>query len=87
MILSQLRDYIAERRRLSLQDMANHFDTDAEALRGMLAMLERKGRVRKLAAGSACGGCCKCDQASPELYEWVDAATGDTKLATPITLP
>ncbi len=74
MILSQLRDYLAERCRLSLQDMANHFDADPEALRGMLAILERKGQVQKLAAGTACGGCCKCNDAAPELYEWVDGA-------------
>jgi putative ferrous iron transport protein C len=86
MILSQLRDYIAERRRLSLQDLANHFDTDPEALRGMLAILERKGRVRKLAAGAACGGCCNCDQAAPELYEWVQEGA-DAGSATLVKMP
>jgi putative ferrous iron transport protein C len=71
MILSDIRDYLAERGRASLVDMANRFDTDADALRGMLAVLERKARVRKLPVGSACGGCCNCDQAAPELYELI----------------
>jgi ferredoxin len=35
-------------------------------------VLERKGRVRKLAPGRICGGCAKCDQVAPELYEWRD---------------
>jgi hypothetical protein len=73
MILAELRDYLAEHRRVSLQDMAHRFDADMHALRGMLATLERKGRVRKLPAGSVCGTCARCDQAAPELYEWVDA--------------
>ena len=73
MILADLRGYLAEHRRASLIDMANRFDTDSEALRGMLATLERKGRVRKLPPGTGCrSGCCKCDQTTPERYEWVD---------------
>jgi DNA-binding IclR family transcriptional regulator len=72
MILAELRSYLTEHRRVSLADMANRFDTDADALRGMLATLERKGRVRKLPPGTRCySACCGCDQASPELYEWV----------------
>ena len=72
MILADLRRYLAERRRASLVDIANRLDTDAEALRGMLATLERKGRVRKLPPGAACQGTCGgCNQAAPELYEWV----------------
>jgi putative ABC transport system permease protein len=39
----------------------------------MLAALERKGRVRRLTAGAACGGCSKCSGASAELFEWVNA--------------
>jgi predicted ArsR family transcriptional regulator len=72
MILAELRRYVAEHRRVSLMDIANRFDTDADALRGMLTVLERKGRVRKLAPGSLCtSGCAKCGQTAPELYEWV----------------
>jgi predicted ArsR family transcriptional regulator len=71
MILAELRGYLAEYGRASLVDMANRFDTDPEALRGMLATLERKGRVRKLPPGTACRGGCSCNQAAPELYEWV----------------
>jgi hypothetical protein len=72
MILADLRSYLTERRRASLVDIANRLDTDAEALRGMLATLERKGRVRKLPPGTLCHGTCGgCNQAAPELYEWV----------------
>jgi len=75
MILSELRSYLAEHKRAALSDMARHFATDANALRGMLTTLERKGRVRKLPAGTDCGaGCCGCDQARPELYELLDTS-------------
>ena len=72
MILSELRTYLAEHQRVALIDLAHRFDTDSDALRGMLTTLERKGRVRKLPTGSACGGgCSKCDPASLEIYEWI----------------
>ena len=77
MILSDLTHYLAEQKRVALTDISYHFDTDPQALRMMLSMLERKGRVRKLPAGTPCsGGCCHCDPASIEIYEWVDAADG-----------
>jgi len=73
MILSELRSYLAEHQRAALNDMARHFDTDADALRGMLVTLEHKGRVRKLPADTHCdSSCCGCDQASLELYESLD---------------
>jgi len=77
MILSELRSYLVEHKRAALTDMARHFDTDPDALRGMLATLEHKGRVRKLPAGTRCdSSCCRCDQASLELYESLDTGNG-----------
>lgn len=73
MILSDLRDYLKTHRRVALQDMAYRFDTEPDALRGMLQKWISKGRIRKLPTGTACGGgCCKCDSGSIELYEWVE---------------
>lgn len=74
MILSELTAYLAEQKRVALIDLAHRFGSDPQALRGMLSMLERKGRARKLPTGTVCGGgCSKCDPASIEIYEWVDA--------------
>lgn len=74
MILSDLNHYIAQHRRVSLQDMRHHFDADTDALRAMLEVLERKGRVRKLPSGGLCSssGCSKCGLAPPELYEKIE---------------
>lgn len=76
MILSELTNYLAEQRRAALIDLSHHFRSDPEALRGMLSLLERKGRIRKLPTGTPCSsGCGKCDSASIEIYEWVDAVS------------
>jgi hypothetical protein len=72
-ILSDLRSYLKEQRRVSLTDLANHFGVEAEALRGMLGKWISKGNLRKLPSGTVCASsCCKCDPASIELYEWID---------------
>lgn len=71
MILSQLSDYLKTHGRAALTDMAVHFDTAPEALRAMLGVLERKGRVTRLPAGTPCaGGCCKCSADRIEIFEW-----------------
>jgi putative ferrous iron transport protein C len=72
MILSDLRNYLKDQKRVTLKDLESRFDIDADALRGMLGTWINKGYVRKLPTGTACSsGCCKCDPALTELYEWV----------------
>ncbi len=73
MILSQIRDYLRQRQRVALRDLCNHFQTDTDALRAMLAVWINKGKVRKMPVSKNCGSsCCKCDAALTEFYEWVD---------------
>lgn len=72
MILARVTDYLKTHRRAALVDMANGLDATPEALREMLSVLERKGRVQKLPTGTACGGGCnKCSPSDVEIYEWV----------------
>ena len=73
MILSDIRDYLRQRGQASLSDIALHFDSEPDAIRGMLDTWVRKGRVVKLDGGSACGGCNQCDAAANEVYQWVSA--------------
>jgi len=71
MILAEVRSYLQTHRRATLHDMAIHFGTDPDALRGMLSKWEAKGKVVKLPAGTPCGSaCCHCDPATIEVYEW-----------------
>lgn len=72
MILSDLRAYLRSQHRVALADLINHFDMDADALRGMLDKWISKGKVRKLPLKASCGtGCCQCDTTLTEIYEWV----------------
>jgi hypothetical protein len=72
MILSRVNDYLKQHKRASVTDMAHGLDTEPDALKAMLSTLERKGRGRRLPAGTACsGGCGKCAPKTVELYEWV----------------
>ncbi|MDQ7091122.1 MAG: FeoC-like transcriptional regulator [Methylococcales bacterium] len=73
MILSKLRDYLKQQQRVTLHQLVVHFDCDADALRGMLGKWISKGKVQRLNPNSNCGtGCCQCDPALTELYEWVE---------------
>ncbi|MDX2142117.1 MAG: FeoC-like transcriptional regulator [Rhodospirillaceae bacterium] len=69
--MTDLRDYLSNRKRASLSDLAVHFDTPPEALTGMLAVWMAKGRVRRLRDHLPCGTCGKCESATTDIYEWV----------------
>lgn len=73
MILSEIKRYFKQQKCLALQDLALHFDTHPDAMRGMLEHWIRKGKLRKevVRQGCTCSGCSKCDSASLEMYEWV----------------
>jgi predicted ArsR family transcriptional regulator len=74
MILARVENHLRQSKRASLTDLAEVLDTHPEALRGMLDMLVRKGRIRRLPSGTACGGgCSKCKPETVELFEWINA--------------
>lgn len=78
-MLSRLSNYVRERRRVNVADMALALESTPEALVPMLDTLERKGRVRKIEGAPGCGStCCKCDSAKVVVYEWAHALTADT---------
>lgn len=81
MILSDIRRYLQQRGRASLADIAVHFDTDPDAVRGMLAVWMRKGRVHRQTATASCGSSCsKCQATATEIYVWVE---GDEDVSKP----
>jgi putative ferrous iron transport protein C len=72
-ILSDLRTYLQQKHRATLNDLVLHFHIDANALRGMMAKWISKGKVRLTPAPANCGStCCKCDPALAEIYEWIE---------------
>ena len=85
MILSEIKAYLMERGSAPLSDIALHFDSDPDAIRGMLEQWIRKGRVKKRLLSASCGSSCdKCDTEAAELYEWIttDSTSDDEQ---PIT--
>lgn len=76
MSLIDLRNYLQERGRSNLSSIANHFNSQADAVQFALGEWEKRGKVRNLSAqcssGSTCGGgCCKAPKPDP-VYEWVN---------------
>lgn len=71
MILSEVRDYVRERGQASLSDIALHFSAEPDAVRGMLEVWVRKGKVSKRMIAAACGTSChQCASAATEVYIW-----------------
>jgi putative ferrous iron transport protein C len=73
MILSDLKRCLESRRQATLTDLALHLGAEPEAVREMLSVWERKGRVRRLPAPAGCGRTCTgCNPAASEVYLWVE---------------
>jgi hypothetical protein len=73
-ILADLRHFLRQNKKSSIKDLSIHFHAEADALRGMLSLWIRKGKVRQVSAGGEnCGaGCCQCDPLLTEVYEWIE---------------
>ena len=73
MILTDLKKYIRQRKLATLQDIAFHFKMEPETIRFMLEIWQTKGKIRRHANNSGCAkGCCQCDAATIETYEWIN---------------
>ena len=72
MILSEIKQYLMKHKRVTLGDLSVHFDTDPDAMRGMLDQWIRKGRVLKSDIQSDCNKSCSkcCSDTAMEIYEW-----------------
>ncbi len=69
MLLLQLKEYIAERRIVSLQEMVWRFRMESNVLRPMLELLVKKGQIQRVECASCCNGTCdSCDPAAVEFY-------------------
>lgn len=77
-MLSGIKTYLKKNQRANLSDLALHFHSSPEAMRGMLAVWVKKGKVTAFAAGQACGDCHTCDTSLAEIYEWNDSPAAKT---------
>jgi hypothetical protein len=77
-ILSDIKRYLSERGQATLADMALHFQSSPDAVRGMLEVWAGKGKVRRHLTDPSCGSSCsQCDPASVEIYEWIGDGSAD----------
>jgi len=68
----EIRKYLQERKLATLHDIALHFRITTDAAIPMLDLWVKKGKVKKHEGGLGCSkGCCKCDPATIETYEWL----------------
>ena len=76
MILSDIKKYLLTNKQITLGELCIHFDTEADAMRGMLEHWIKKGKVKKHAFEESCSnGCLKCcNRGAMEIYEWMDTS-------------
>ena len=86
MLLSDIRNHLAQNGSASIQELSNRFDADLEAVEDIMSVLQRKGAVRLLSgalpacatAGCGCGcACSSAAQKSAEVYEWIGRSKRD----------
>ncbi|MCW8963725.1 MAG: FeoC-like transcriptional regulator [Gammaproteobacteria bacterium] len=71
MILSDIGSYVQERRQVTLNQIAYHFNAQPDAMRGMLEVWIRKGKISRQMATASCGESCQqCGTADTEIYIW-----------------
>lgn len=82
MILADIKAYLSARPQATLNDIALHLDADPEAVRGMLSVWIRKGKVRKLSMPPACSSSCsQCMQQDREVYAWSDGVSASISVS------
>ncbi|MEE9423700.1 MAG: FeoC-like transcriptional regulator [Methylococcales bacterium] len=75
MILTEIEQYMRQRRQSTLVELSQHFGIEQDALRSMLDQWVRKGKMRKVNIKPQCQKTCdKCNASELEFYEWVDNA-------------
>ncbi len=71
MILRQLEDLLRQHEVIALKELSEWLEAEPDAVRGMLAHLQARGKVEKLPAGTPCQGCDHCPPSQIELWRWV----------------
>jgi len=63
-MLTEILNLLKERGPMSLAEIARHFRSEVTAIKGMLEILESKGRVTRL--DTKCSNCKGCIEVKPE---------------------
>jgi len=63
-MLTEIIKLLKERGPMSLAELARHFQSEVSTMEGMVATLERKGRIQRLE--TKCSRCKGCVEVKPE---------------------
>ncbi len=77
MILTEIKKYLIQHNRVTLGDLARHFDIEPETIKGMMAQWIKKDRVLQTDRRAGCSkNCERCfDRKTMEIiYEWKNAS-------------
>jgi DeoR/GlpR family transcriptional regulator of sugar metabolism len=72
-MLTEIRDYIKQRERVSVEDIALHFDITPELAAQQIRHWEAKGKVILLQTSHRCSGCKGCQGQSTQIYAWKES--------------
>jgi predicted ArsR family transcriptional regulator len=87
MILQRLLSFLERHPAASAGEIARGIGASPDAARGMLATLERRGRVERCAPLPACGGCGICGQSAEARYRLTGTPRRETSPCAPPTNP
>ncbi len=74
MSLITLRNYLREKKVVTLDQLTQQFKCDAGIMKNMLAHWQRKGRLCRIDQKSACGKTCQgCQPKIVEVYQYQDS--------------
>ena len=68
-MLIEIREFLSSRGGCTLYELSVHFKTSPDAMRGMLAHWQRKGKVVQEDSGCS-KGCSSCTPEQLEVYRW-----------------
>lgn len=72
MTLTEIKEYVQQRKVVSLKEVALHFKADESAVVPMVERWVEKEKIKKveMTAGQ-CAGCTSCDSSIRVHYEWL----------------
>ncbi|MGK2889237.1 MAG: FeoC-like transcriptional regulator [Candidatus Malihini olakiniferum] len=72
MTLIELRNFVKEKRRVSLQEVSQKFHVETGVVEGMMEIWIQKGKIHSHENASGdCSGCCSCEKGLQLYYDWV----------------
>ena len=71
-MLRELRNFVKERKQVSLSEMAIHMHMDKSAVEGMAEQLVARGDIKKVDELPKCKGCVESTCCEDVLYLWIE---------------